>query len=224
MYRWPPPRGRWSRRYPIFVLFGAAALLAGCNSGGGSAPTSSASPPPSSVSTYTAAAGAGELLTYTLDTTNLTYSYTIAKSSYGLQGVSGSGTLTANSDGTYTPASMPNVRVRPAPNGLLIGAVKLTLSGSTQIVPLIGVQHPLTTFAEIAGDYNYVGGGLYGLYANEVQYGLWDDPHRFHGHLDELHDGGLHRGSDELQWESAVYRNTEFARQRRVSSSLVVGN
>ncbi len=158
MYPSNRTRGRAARRLRAVVLFTTAALLTGCNSGGGGAPSTS-SPPASSAVTYTSAAGAGELLTYTLDTTNLKYSYTITHSSYGLQGVSGFGTLTANADGTYTPAGMPNVRVVPAQNGMLVGAVKLAINGTQQIVPLIGVQNPLTTLAAIAGDYNYVGGG-----------------------------------------------------------------
>lgn len=167
MYSINRARGRTSRRLSAVVLFATAGLLAGCNSGASSAVTytsgggtpSTSSPPASSAVTYTSSAGAGELLTYTLDTTNLTYSYRITNSSYGLQGVSGSGTLTANGKGTYTPVGMPNVRVLPTPNGMLVGAVKLTINGTQQVVPLIGVQHPVTTFAAIAGDYNYVGGG-----------------------------------------------------------------
>ncbi len=150
--------GPFSQRLYVIVLSAVAVLLAGCNSGGGGTPTASA-PPASSAVTYTSVAGAGELLTYTLDTSSLKYSYKITHSSYGLAGVSGSGTLTANTNGTYTPKGMPNVRIVPAQNGLLIGAVRLTINGTQKVVPLIGIQHPLTTFAAIAGNYNYVGGG-----------------------------------------------------------------
>ena len=150
--------GRFSQRLYVIVLSAVAVLLAGCNSGGGGTPTASA-PPASSAVTYTSVGGAGELLTYTLDTSSLKYSYKITHSSYGLAGVSGSGTLTANTNGTYTPKGMPNVRIVPAQNGLLIGAVRLAINGTQKIVPLIGVQHPLTSFAAIAGTYNYVGGG-----------------------------------------------------------------
>lgn len=65
----------------LIFLFAAAlmsAALAGCGGGGGG---SAAAP-----TTYTAAAMAGELLTYTLDTANLTYTYTITDSMYGLTG------------------------------------------------------------------------------------------------------------------------------------------
>lgn len=143
-----------------FILSAVPALLlTACNSGGGGTPAASTPPPASSAVTYTSVAGAGELLTYTLNKNTLTYSYTITGSNYGLQGVSGAGTLVSNKDGTYTPQGMPNVRVFPVQNGMLVGAVKLTINGSSKIVPLIGFQNLLTTFSAIAGDYDYVSGG-----------------------------------------------------------------
>ena len=144
------------RRFHVVVLFAAVALLAGCNSGGSSPITSSSSPPASSAVTYTSVAGVGELLTYKLNTTNLKYSYTITRSGYGLQGTSGSGTLTANSDGTYTPVGMPNVRIIPSPNGMLVGAVKLPINGTSRIVPIVGFEYLQTGLNAIQGTYNGV--------------------------------------------------------------------
>jgi len=52
---------------------------------------------------------------------------------------------------------MPNVRVFPAQNGMLSGAVTLPINGTTQIVPLVGLPN-LLTIAGILGDYNCVEG------------------------------------------------------------------
>ena len=49
--------------------------------------------------TFTSSASIGELVSFSIDTTNNTYSYTITQSSFGLTGTTGSGTLIANSDG-----------------------------------------------------------------------------------------------------------------------------
>ena len=143
----------------------AAFLLNACGGGGGGGGSSSSSTPSSTPSasasatvsgTYTASASAGEVLSYTIDTDKLTYSYTILYSAYGLEGKTGSGTLTKNSDGSYTPSESPNSRVYALPNGLLMGAVKMTIQGNVVHVPIMGVQNPITNLANLAGTYNYI--------------------------------------------------------------------
>jgi len=151
----------------FFVYLGLACALISCGGGGGSSSSSSSTPATSSPAspasatavsgTYTASAAAGEVLSYTVDTTALTYSYTITHSAYGLTGKTGSGTLTKNSDGSYTPSESPTSKVYALPNGLLMGAVKLTVaSGVSQVVPIMGVQKPLTALTDLDGTYNYI--------------------------------------------------------------------
>jgi hypothetical protein len=124
-----------------------AVLLASCGGGGSSA---------ASGTTFTSVAMAGELLDYTIDTTNLTYSYTITESQFGLTGKTGSGTLARNSDGSYSPSGVPNARVVVLPNGLLLGAVRERFGAAVITVPIVGLSSPVTSLAAIAADYNYI--------------------------------------------------------------------
>ena len=118
----------------------AAALLASC---GGSSSDASGTK-------FTAVAMAGELLNYTIDTANLTYSYTITESQFGLNGKTGSGTLVRNPDGIYSPSGVPNARIVILPNGLLLGAVRERFGASVITVPIIGLSSPVTTLAALA--------------------------------------------------------------------------
>ena len=138
----------------LFAIFIAASitLLGGCGGGGGGSTSTGGA----AATTYTAAAMAGELLTYTVDTTNLTYSYTITESQYGLTGKTGSGTLIHNSDGTYSPSGISNAKVAILPNGLLLGAIRETLNGAPTTIPIVGMLSPVTDFNSAAGTYNYV--------------------------------------------------------------------
>lgn len=138
-------------------ILGLTTLLTACGGGGGgTTTTTSGGTPPSAATTYTAAAMAGELLTYTIDTTALTYSYTITDSQYGLNGKTGSGTLTHNSDGTYSPSGISNAKIAILPNGLLLGAVRESINGTLTTIPIIGMSSPVTTLAAGAGTYNFV--------------------------------------------------------------------
>ena len=123
-----------------------AALLASCGGGGSS----------TSTTTFTSVAMAGELLDYTIDTTNLSYTYTITESQFGLTGTTRSGTLVRNLDGSYSPSGVPNARVVVLPNGLLLGAVRESFGSAVITVPVIGLSSPVSTLAAIAGDYNYI--------------------------------------------------------------------
>ncbi len=124
-----------------------SALVAAC--GGGNNETATAT-------RFTSVAMAGELLDYTIDTTNLTYSYTITESQFNLNGRTGSGTLVRNTDGSYSPSGIPNARVVVLPNGLLLGAVREQFGAAVITVPLIGLRNPVTTLDAIAGNYNYI--------------------------------------------------------------------
>lgn len=143
----------------------ASLLLVSCGSGGSSSSPPSSSTPSSStpsssasgfVQQYTASATAGEVLTYTIDTNALTYSYKIVYSAYGLTNTTGSGTLTLNADGSYSPSEAPNSKVYALQNGLMIGAVNLFLNGTSRVVPILGISNPISTASSLAGIYNYI--------------------------------------------------------------------
>lgn len=125
-----------------------ALLVASCGGGGGSGSASG--------TTYSSVAMAGELIDYTIDTANLTYSYTITESQFGLTGKTGSGTLVRNGDSSYTPSGVPNARIVVLPNGLLLGAVRERFGATLVTVPIFGLSAPVTTLGAIAGDYNYI--------------------------------------------------------------------
>jgi len=150
-----------------FMAILTSLFLAAC--GGGSAP-----PPATGFSqTYTTSATAGELMTYSIDTTALTYSYTITKSSYGCEVSnspchSGSGTLTKNNDGTFTPSGSPSSKIRALQNGLLAGSVTMVFNGVAQTVPIIGIANPITTIADLAGTFNFMS-----LQCSAKSYGLF---------------------------------------------------
>ena len=132
----------------IFIFF-TTIVISSCGGGGGSSSSSTAA-------TYTSSGSVGEVLSYSIDTTNKTYSYTILKSAYSLEGTTGSGTLTANSDGSYTPSENSNARVYNVSGGLLVGSAYLNLNGTNTSVPLLGVSSPVTTLSSLAGTYNYL--------------------------------------------------------------------
>jgi len=128
-------------------------LLSACGGGG----SSSATPPPASTAvTYSSSAAVGELLDYTIDTRQMTYSYTITESQYGLMGATGSGMLTLNSDGTYAMSGISGAKLVVLPNGLLLAAIHVTINGTGRTIPVIGIHNPVTTLASAAGAYNFV--------------------------------------------------------------------
>lgn len=163
------------RTFNFFSASLVAFALVGCGGGGGGSSTTT-SPTPVSAGfsqTYTSSASAGELMTYSIDTTALTYSYTITKSSYGCEVATascrtGSGTLIKNSDGTYSPSNSTGTKIFALQNGLMVGGVKLTLNGMSQVVPIVGVANPVTTLADLSGTFNYISlqcsGKTYGVF------------------------------------------------------------
>jgi len=134
----------------LAAMLCAIPLLLSCGGGGSGSAVSGFS------QTYTASATAGELLSYSFDTVNNTYSYTITQSAYGLSGRTGSGTLTANADGSYTASESPGSKIYALQNGLLIGRIRIDLGNGLQNVPILGVSDPLTTATEVAGIYNLI--------------------------------------------------------------------
>ncbi|MDH4061505.1 MAG: hypothetical protein OEU94_11905 [Aquincola sp.] len=132
----------------VLGLFSIALALVAASCGGGGSSAAG--------TTYSSVAMAGELIDYTIDTTALTYSYTITESQFGLTGTTGSGTLVRNGDGSYSPSGVPNARVVVLPNGLLLSAVRERFGSAAVTVPIIGLSNPVTTVDAIAGNYNYI--------------------------------------------------------------------
>jgi len=137
------------------LILGAFLLISGCGGGGSSSSTSSSSS--GFTGSYSSSGSIGEVLTYAINTSNLTYTYTVTQSAFGLTGTTGSGTLISNSDGSYTPSGSPNSKVFAVNGGLLVGGVNLTINGTSKTVPILGVNSPITTLANLAGTYNYIG-------------------------------------------------------------------
>jgi hypothetical protein len=142
-----------SKRY--FWITSVFLLITACGGGGGDNSSADNSTPVVQ-KTYVSSATAGEVLKYSVDTSAKTYSYEILQSAYGLQGSKGSGTLFANSDGTYSPSESPGSKILPLKNGLLLGNVKLNMGGTSRDVPIFGMENPSTTSADIAGIFNFI--------------------------------------------------------------------
>ena len=143
------------------------ALVVACGGGGGSSSTSSASsttPAAVTTSTYTTSSAAGEVISFTVDTTNKVYSYTDVQSSYGFTGKTGTGTLTSqNSDGSWNLSISSDGFIKSAialmsSNGLVAGQLTVNYGGGAgnQTNPMFGVNGPITSIADLAGTYNYI--------------------------------------------------------------------
>lgn len=139
----------------LFNLSFIALLLTGCG-GGGSVTPSTATTTTATEVNYTAAATIGELINYKIDTSKLTYSYTITDSQYGLDGKSGSGTLIRNANGTYSPSGISNGKIAVLPNGLMMGALRETINGTLTTIPVLGISNPVADLSKLADIYDYV--------------------------------------------------------------------
>jgi hypothetical protein len=139
------------RRALIAIV--TTALISACGGGGSSSPLGSVANP----TTFQSIATEGELVSYTVDTSALTYSYNIVESAYGKTGATGSGQLTRNLDGTYTPSGFTG-KIAVLESGLLLGALyeDLNNDGTKEVVPVIGVSNPVNSSAEAADTYNFV--------------------------------------------------------------------
>ena len=119
----------------IAALF-VGVVVAACGGGGGSSSTSSASsaaPAAATTATYTTSSAAGEVISFTVDTTNKVYSYTNVQSSYGFTGKTGTGTLTSqNSDGSWNLSTSSDNFIKSATalmssNGLVAGQLTMAV-------------------------------------------------------------------------------------------------
>lgn len=151
-------------QFKLFCLFVFTICLTACGGGGGGGNAEA----PVIQKTFVSSATAGEVLKYSVDTVTKTYSYEILQSAYGLSGKKGSGTLTYNGDGTFSPSESPGSKIIPLKNGLLLGKVKLLMNGTSKDVPIIGMENPATNSDGIAGTYNFVS-----LQCNSKSYGIY---------------------------------------------------
>lgn len=139
-------------KFLVILIVSLSVMLSGCGGGGGSSTPSGFS------QTYTASAAQGELISYKVDTSNLTYSYTVIKSQYGCEVPTsechtGSGNLTQNADKSYSVAGNSASKFYALQSGLLIGTIKL---GSMPATPIIGIPNPISSGSSLAGTYNYI--------------------------------------------------------------------
>lgn len=138
------------------AAFVVVATLYACGGGGGGG--GGATGTTGFQQTYTVSAAQGELISYSLDTANLTYSYTVIKSQYGCEVAAaachaGAGTLTKNLDKSYSLSGSASSKIYALESGLLVGSIKL---GSMPETPIIGIPNPISTGAGMAGTYNFV--------------------------------------------------------------------
>lgn len=139
----------------LAAVTASTALVIACGGGGGGGESPS-SAVPIVQKTYIASATAGEVLSYSIDTVTRTYSYEIIHSAYGLTGQQGIGTLSLNSDGTYSPSESPSSKILPLNNGLMLGSVNLMMNGTSRAVPILGMSEPATTANDLEGTYNFI--------------------------------------------------------------------
>ena len=147
--------------FTIFLILTSSLLLIGC--GGGGEDNNGTTTPTNGEETVTSkkfnsSGSLGELLTYTIDTTNFTYSYEIVESDYGLRETTGGDDIVQNQDGTYSPSDAPDIRLILLPNTLLVGGADVTVGDVDTFMLFAGVPALDTSYtpAEIAGTYNYI--------------------------------------------------------------------
>ncbi len=165
----------------------ALGFLAACGGGGGGTASTGSSTGPAAAQftqTYVASATAGEVINYTFNSVSNTYSYSITQSAYGLTARTGSGTLSRNSDGTYSPSESPSSKIYAAQNGLLVGVVRMPLNGIDRNVPILGVSNPAVTGSDMAGTYNFIS-----LQCTLKNYGVYTGCNTYYGSVQVVASG-----------------------------------
>jgi hypothetical protein len=158
---------KWTLLFTTFLAFTTAFLLIGCGEGdedtttptaGGDSTTPTTGEETATAKKFNSSGSLGELLTYTIDTAAMTYSYEIVESEFGLQDTSGSGTLVANQNGTYSPSDDLDIDLILLPNTLLVGGANVTVGVADTFMLFAGVPALDTVYdpTEIAGIYNYI--------------------------------------------------------------------
>ena len=153
--------------FTIFLILTTTLFLMGCGENGEDSTASTTggdgTTPTTGEETVTAkefnsSGSLGELLTYTIDTTAMTYSYEIVESDYGLADTRGSGDLIENQDGTYSPSDDLDICLILLPNTLIVGGADITVGDVDTFMLFAGVPALETGYtpAQIAGIYNYI--------------------------------------------------------------------
>lgn len=124
----PPSLLRTFRRLRLVSAGLSVALLVSCGGGSPDEPTN-----------YRSVAMAGELIDYSLDTENLSYSYTITESQFGLAGTTAIGTVIGFDSGGQRGVivDLKDARAGGLGNGILLGGQQATMMSATTDGPWI---------------------------------------------------------------------------------------
>ncbi|MHB1237716.1 MAG: hypothetical protein ACYCY7_09145 [Gallionella sp.] len=169
------------KKFGELIIFGliAGVVIAGCGGGGSSSSMGL-------TQSYTSSAGAGDVMQFNVNTTNMTYSFHVVETSYAASSAipaasavlpteSSTGILTGkNAVGSYNVAASADGfilggEVFPIQNGLFVGHVIIApIGGNLRKIPIFGVSSPITTLAGLAGTYNDQGFGCAGRSGGDV--------------------------------------------------------
>lgn len=163
------------------AAFVVAILVAACGGGGS---------PSGFVQSYTTSVGAGDVLQFSVDTTNMVYSFRVIDTSYASAALAASNVSIAsavspteastgilsgrNAVGSYNV--MPSAdgfilggEVYPVQNGVFVGHVLIKpFSGIHRMIPIFGVSTPVTSLANMSGEYNLQGFACAGRTGGQV--------------------------------------------------------
>ena len=138
----------------LAALCMVAVMVVACSGGGGSSSGTTGS--------YFAADGLGEVLQFSVNTSNMTYSYALIDSPLVNPPHTGTGALSSvNPVGTYAVLAssdgfIQGGKVFPIANGVMVGDVNLYTFPATNI-PVFSISNPFTTLLSVNGVYNYQG-------------------------------------------------------------------
>lgn len=111
--------------------------------------TAASAPASGFAQTFTASAGAGEVLQFSVDTANMAYSYKVIQSSNRVPlGQTSTGVLSGkNAEGNYIIAASADSfiqagKIFPIQNGLLAGHVQVNLSSGMAMIPVFAASNP----------------------------------------------------------------------------------
>lgn len=131
----------------LAVIYAAASMAAvlAISAVGAAAGT----PAPGFTQTFTASSGAGEVLQFSVDAANMTYSYKVIQSSNRVPfGQTSTGVLSGkNAEGNYIVAASADSfiqagKIFPIQNGLLAGHVQINLTSGAAMLSVFAASNP----------------------------------------------------------------------------------
>ena len=140
-----------NEKFKLFIMLFVSIIIYGCGGGGGS--ISGLEP---RVQKFIGAAGVGELVSFSVDTEKLKFSYEIVESQYGLKGVRKDGVLIANNDGSFTQSTNTNSALRISKDGLIFGTIKETFHSNPANTLFFGTANPSASSSGVIGMYNVI--------------------------------------------------------------------